>query len=222
MVRGKPVSFRAFDRDAEIDSSSRHLPHWFQVGVATFVTFRTFDSMPRDVVQRWHDEIAEWLRDNGHDGGVDPGQLPTPGSLPERLQAEYRRVRSRGWQGRLDQCHGQCVLRRPELARIVADTLLHFDGNRYDLDSFVVMPNHVHLIVQFRTGFHLRQQTESWLRFSATKINRRLGRKGAFWQAEPFDHLVRSERQFEYLQSYIQENPKKANLSKGEFIYWTR
>lgn len=217
----KGAVFHSFDPDAEIEFHRRHLPHWFQAGAATFVTFRTIDSMPREVVQRWHDEIASWLAANGHSADVESDALPDAESLPGRLQAEYRRVRTRGWHDRLDQCHGTCVLRHPMLASIVADTLLHFDRERYDLDCFVVMPNHVHLITQFRNGYTLKKQTDSWLRFSARKINRQLGQKGAFWQPEPFDHLIRSERQFQYLRNYIQSNPVLAGLRQNEFLYWT-
>ncbi|MCC7423890.1 MAG: transposase [Planctomycetaceae bacterium] len=103
----------------------------------------------------------------------------------------------------------------------MADALQHFDGRRYDMDSFVVMPNHVHLLVQFRPPTTLRGQTKSWLRFTALEINARLGRTGHFWQSEPFDHLVRSAEQFEYLRRYIEENPAKASLRAGEFIYWS-
>jgi REP element-mobilizing transposase RayT len=60
-------------------------------------------------------------------------------------------------------------------ARIVGDALQHFDGVRYDLDSFVVMPNHVHLLVQFRATFTLKAQSESWLRYSARKITNAWG-----------------------------------------------
>ena len=54
--------FRALDREAEIQISERHLPHWFQPGVAVFVTFRTADSMPASVIARWRDELGEWLK----------------------------------------------------------------------------------------------------------------------------------------------------------------
>ena len=216
----KRTVFHPFDRDAEIEFRSRHLPHWFQAGVATFVTFRTIDSMPRNVVRQWHDEILQWLGKNGFCPDGPPDRLPEIESLPGELQAEYRRVRNRGWQDHLDHCHGACVLRRPELARLVTESLLHFNAERYNLDCFVIMPNHVHLIVQFREGFTLRQQTDSWLRYSARQINLRLQRKGAFWQAEPFDHLIRSEMQFEYLRDYIRDNPQRAGLQTGKFVYW--
>jgi putative transposase len=84
------------------------------------------------------------------------------------------------------------------------------------------MPNHVHVLAQFRPPTMMRKQLESWLHFSATQINRRLGQSGRFWQSEPFDHLVRSAEQFEYLQRYIRENPAKAKLRAGEFLYWSR
>ena len=55
------VVFHALDRDAEIELSERNLPHWFQVDAAMFITFRTADSLPKEVVLRWHRELQEWL-----------------------------------------------------------------------------------------------------------------------------------------------------------------
>ncbi len=49
-----------------------------------------------------------------------------------------------------------------------------------------------------------------------------LGRSGELWQGEPFDHVVRSPEQFEYLQGYIDNNPLKAKLRDGEFTLWRR
>ena len=99
----------------------------------------------------------------------------------------------------MDSCQGQCLLKRPELAKIVADALLYFDGQRYRLGDFVVMPNHVHLLAAFSTAEALEAQCDSWLHFTAFQINRAIGEKGKFWQQEPFDHLVRSPEQYEYL-----------------------
>ena len=65
----------------------------------------------------------------------------------------------------------------------------------------------------------MRVQFDSWLKFSATKINRAIGRNGKFWQGDPFDHLVRSPEQYEYLRTYIAENPQKARLVEGEYLY---
>ena len=82
------------------------------------------------------------------------------------------------------------------------------------------MPNHVHVLIQVRHGYELRKQFREIQRFSAREINRHLARSGQLWQGEPFDHVVRSESQFEYLQQYINDNPAKARLQSGEFTLW--
>jgi type I restriction enzyme R subunit len=114
------------------------------------------------------------------------------------------------------------VLRRPELAGLVAKSLRHFDGERYLMLDFVVMPNHVHLLAAFPDEAAMLAQCESWKHYTATGINRALGQKGRFWQADAFDHLVRSERQFAYLRHYIADNPKKAGLRAGEYLHYSR
>jgi len=119
----------------------------------------------------------------------------------------------------LDSCQGRCLLRRPELARIVAESLVHFDGGRYRMGDFVVMPNHVHLLTVFPSAEAMKDQCDSWLHHTAVQINRCLREKGKFWQQEPFDHLVRSPEQYEYLRQYIADNPKKACLKEGEYFY---
>lgn len=172
--------------------------------------------MPAMVIRRWEQELSHWLATRGNDAS----ELKIS-SLPTSLQREYHRLRDRLWHRSLDECHGSCVLRNPLLARIVGDALLHFNEIRYDLDSFVVMPNHVHVLVQFRDGYTLKKQSFSWLRYTARKVNERLERSGAFWQAEPFDHLVRSAEQFKYLRRYLFENPQKAHLKMGEYLYWS-
>jgi type I restriction enzyme R subunit len=118
----------------------------------------------------------------------------------------------------LDSNQGRCVLRQPELAKIVADALMHFDGVRYRMGDFVVMPNHVHLLAAFSNTKSMETQFGSWMRFTARLINKAIDAKGHFWQQEPFDHLVRSVEQYEYLRSYIHNNPSKARLKKGEYL----
>jgi REP element-mobilizing transposase RayT len=212
-------TFGAFDPDAEVQRTQRYLPHWFQPGVTTFVTFRTADSFPKEVVERRKRELEDWLQRHGVSRA---DQLEFPSALSPDLEKEYRKLKAVTWHRDLDACHGACVLRDPRNAQIVADSLLHFDGDRYDLDSFVVMPNHVHLLVQFRLPTTVRSQTESWLHYTAVRINRNIGHTKTFWQSEPFDHLVRNAEQFQYLQDYIAENPQKAKLVAGEYLYWTR
>ncbi len=115
----------------------------------------------------------------------------------------------------LDKGWGACVLSRTELSKIVADSLMHFDGDRYHMGDFVVMPNHVHLLVCLINETDILDQCYSWKKFTAGKINKALGSSGRFWQEESFDHLVRSPEQFGAIQHYIADNPK--HLHEGEY-----
>jgi type I restriction enzyme R subunit len=113
-------------------------------------------------------------------------------------------------------------LRRSELAKIVADSLQYFDGDRYDLTDFIVMPNHVHVMVAFPDSTSLLKQCESWKHFTATKINTLLDAKGRFWQQDGFDHLIRSLEQFEYLRNYIATNGRRAGLKAEDYLHWSK
>jgi putative transposase len=111
------------------------------------------------------------------------------------------------------------LVKDPALARIVSDSLMHFDGTRYRMGDFVIMPNHFHALVVFGQPDDMERQFDSWLHWTATQINRRIGARGHFWQQEPFDLLVRSVDQYAYFRDYIRDNPSKANLREGEFFY---
>jgi len=95
----------------------------------------------------------------------------------------------------MDRGYGTCQLAQPEIAELVADALQHFDGERYLLGSFVIMPNHVHALVRPVMGHELSKILHSWKSFTATQANRRLQRTGTFWQEESFDHIVRDEQE---------------------------
>jgi REP element-mobilizing transposase RayT len=224
------LDFFPFDPMAEVERTDRNLPHWFQSGVAIFVTFRTIDSMPKEVLLRMQAELKDWIERQRLPAHVFDSFLSSIQnddrhrfeSLPFNVKREVSRYYNRLFMQSLDDCHGACELKNQQVAKVVSDALLCHNGSRYDLDSFVIMPNHVHAIVQFREGFNLAHIGQSWLRFTARKINPILIRKGAFWQPEPFDHLIRSPAQFSYYQNYIEFNPKKAKLRCNEFVYWSR
>jgi putative transposase len=212
--------FELFDPAEEYVVRRGVLPHWYQPGVTYFVTFRTEDSVPQSLLRAWHRRRDEWLR--RHD--IDPSRANWRALLsatPE-VDREYHTRFTRAFMGYLDHGYGACVLRQPRVAQIVADSLQHFDGERYDLSDFVVMPNHVHLLVCLLGDTKIEAQSHSWKKFTAGELNRLLGRRGRFWQEESFDHLVRSDDQHEYLQKYIAENPIKAGLREGEYLYWKR
>ncbi len=216
---GRKVDWFFFDPNTDWSESVRNLPHRDQTGALTFVTFRLADSMPKPVVTQWHSNIAQWLQERGL-GGKSVEDVLDSADVVCSVKQELRKFKYSKWHGHLDDCHGQCLLRKPELAAEVGNSLLHFDDQRYDIERFIVMPNHVHVLIQMRSGFDLRKQFREIQRFSARQINQLSGSSGDLWQGEPFDHVVRSEVQFLYLQKYICDNPVKGRVPAGEFLYW--
>jgi type I restriction enzyme R subunit len=78
------------------------------------------------------------------------------------------------------------------------------------------------LLAVFSTAEAMKEQCDSWLHYTALRVNQAIGEKGRFWQPEPFDHLVRSPKQYEYLRRYIADNPRRARLKLGEYYYRRR
>ncbi len=213
--------FHLFDPDGDVRIAQRRLPHWSQAGTICFITFRTCDSMPQAVLDAWFADRAQWLRTHGIDPD-DPHPMTALQALGRRTAREFLGQFWNRWHDALDAGHGACELRRGEHSAIIADSLHSFDGERYLLHDFVVMPNHVHALCSFADDEAMLRQCESWKRYTARRINERLGQRGRFWQKDAFDHLVRSEEQFEFLRRYIANNPKQAGLKVGEFVHYTR
>ena len=111
--------------------------------------------------------------------------------------------------------HGPTYLIRPEAAEVVASRIrMHAEQlKHYELHGWVVMPNHVHLLV---TPFvELRDLTRRLKGATARLVNLTLGRSGTLWQDECFDRLVRDEREFSRVLFYIENNPVKAGLVRS-------
>jgi REP element-mobilizing transposase RayT len=92
------------------------------------------------------------------------------------------------------------------------ETLLIFDGERYRLLAWVVMPNHVHVLVQLDQQHPLPKVLHSWKSYVANQANKILGRSGPFWQREYFDRFIRNEDHYRNAVRYIEDNPVKAGL----------
>jgi putative DNA methylase len=168
--------------------SRGYLPHWEAGETPQFITFRTADSLPKSLLEQWQAELAH---------------------LPMDQQTLERRQRI---EAALDQGRGACVLARAELATIVQEALQHFDGSRYRLHAWVIMPNHVHVLITPLAGHSLSDIVHSWKSFTAKRINKHLGTTGPFWQEEYFDRMIRDESHFAAVMDYIANNPVKAGL----------
>jgi type I restriction enzyme R subunit len=201
-------------QDFEVDEGAR--PHWAQAGTITFVTMRTADSIPREVIVRWNRQRLEYLRLRRiHCEDWRQGREALEANARWQFDKHFRRLR----EDHLDTCLGACPFRNRRAAESIRDALLHFDNERYLLGDFVVMPNHVHLLVAFPNAESMRKQCASWMRFTARQINEMNGSHGTLWQAEPFDHLVRTEDQLRFLREYIAQNPAKAKLPSTDYLY---
>jgi REP element-mobilizing transposase RayT len=127
----------------------------------------------------------------------------------------------------LDELHGDCWLRNPEIAQVVVDALKHFDKSRYHLYAWCVMPNHVHVVFKaISSGGKLDSDLipilHSWKSFTAHKANKLLKRNGEFWQSEYYDHLIRTEDEFSHYVAYTLDNPVKGKLcNKWHECPWT-
>ena len=197
--------FRAFDPHSELRRRKRNLPHWEQAGATYFVTFRLADAVPQNLLRQWKQELETWLEFH-----PEPWDTATKYEYQKRFQEERER-----W---LDQGYGECLFKQAAVATVIANSLRHFDSQRYVLDAFVVMPNHVHVLVQPTDSHSLAAILHSWKSFSAKEINRLLGRDGAVWQDENYDRIVRDFDELARYRSYIALNPAQAQLRACEFV----
>jgi REP element-mobilizing transposase RayT len=168
--------------------SRGYLPHFDGGEVTQAVTFRLVGSVPSDQIARWKVQLA----------------------LLPRVQAE-RRLRAR-MERYLDRHFHVAYLRDPQVGALVEGALLHFDHERYSLHGWVVMPNHVHVLLTPREDQSLSGIVKSWKSYTAKAANRILGRTGTFWQEDYFDRYTRNARHFGAVVEYIEYNPVGAGL----------
>ena len=201
-----PVTTRStpfFTPSDNIHIRERNLPHWQQDQKCFFVTWRLADSLPAHFLRSWKLEAEAWLKAQQH-------------PLSDTGKDEYHRLFSDRLDQELDAGHGSCLLREPASARIVASAMRHFDGQRYDLIAFVVMPNHVHVLFRMAPNEDLSKIIHSWKSFTAHEISKARKTEGAVWQDEYFDRIVRDEDHLQRLVAYIERNPEKAGLANIE------
>lgn len=161
-----------------------YLPHFDAGAIVQMVTFRLADSLPRAVYE---------------------SILATAATDADR----HVRV-----EGLIDRGRGACLLRNPENAAIVANALNHFDGERYRLLAWVIMPNHVHVLAEQIAAYSLSGVVHSWKSFTANEINKLRRSNSPVWAPDYHDRFVRNAEHYEHAVSYIEFNPVKAGLAQ--------
>jgi hypothetical protein len=143
------------------------LPHLKREGGAYFVTFRQAGTLPRDLLLRFKQEREAIVRQ------AEAAKRPL--TWPE--QEELFRWYASRVDKYLDAGHATCHLNNPEYADLVAGALGFFNGPRYELRAWVVMPNHAHVVVWPKSGHTLSDILHSWKSFTSHEINQRLRKK---------------------------------------------
>jgi menaquinone-specific isochorismate synthase len=185
-----------------------HLPHWTREGAIYAVTFRLADSLPAEVVAGWCEERRE----------IEARALRTGRELTEAETKRLDDLHSERVEAYLDSARGECWLGRPEIAQAVRDALFHFEGERYRLHAWCIMPNHVHLVIEPLGSWTLPELLHSLKSFTAKRANALLGRGGSFWQPESYDHLVRDEADYERAVEYVRANPDRVGLRDWRWV----
>jgi putative DNA methylase len=165
-----------------------YLPHLEAGQITQFITLRLYDSLPAAALAHLMARLTE---------------------IPEEQRSAYTRARIHKW---LDSGYGSCMLRHPDVAEVVQSALQYFHPTRYQLLSWCIMPNHLHLLVEIDQPISLGRMMHSLKSFSAKEANRVLGRQGPFWYPEYFDRYIRSAQHQETVVNYIHENPVRAGL----------
>lgn len=163
-----------------------YLPHFDAPNVTQFITFQLYDSFPVTRRPEWETILRE-----------------PDGSLKRKKLEEW-----------LDRGHGDCWLGRHDVAELVEKVLLEADGRDYGMLAWVVMPNHVHLVMDV-WEMPLAKLIGSWKGKSSRLANAPLRRNGKFWQEDYYDTLIRDEAHLKRAIRYTEQNPVKAFLTKA-------
>ncbi len=200
----------------------RHLPHWFVPEAFLFVTYRLEGTIPRAV-----------LDDTKARKQLALGQQTTPGLTAAAQRERVHKLFFAEYDRYLDNNREIQWLAEPRVAAAIRENLYHHRGAKYELLSYCVMPNHVHVL--FRPNLDdgadggdakpgtvgdekpdrlskLARIMHSLKSYTASQANKILGRCGTFWQDESYDHWVRDEDELERIVAYIAANPVKAGL----------
>ncbi len=141
-----------------------YIPHFDGGQVSQFLTFRLFDSLPQSVIEKWREETS-------------------------KLGEEGKTIFRKNVENYLHRGSGSCLLKDERIAKLTEDSLLFHHTRKYNLIAWVIMPNHIHFLATPLENIGLSAIAHSIKSYTAHEANRVLGRRGQFWQHEPFDPL---------------------------------
>lgn len=195
-----PISYYYFNPDGCVEKGvAGDLPHWFQRQAMQFVTFRLADSLPQLKLRKLKLARETWMREH-------------PEPWDEETRRMYHRLFTNLIEKWSDAGYGACVMRDERVANIVAQVLEYFEGQRYRLISYVVMPNHVHVLFVPCEGYTVNSIVYSWKSYMTRSINALLHRTGRLWQREYFDTMIRNGKHCGNVIAYICKNNERGGV----------
>jgi putative transposase len=196
-------------RFGEINIRQRgHIPHWEKDSGLYFITFRLADSLPNSVLEK----ITERQRILSAAKQTGAHLLPSQ----KVMVAEFSTAKLEEY---FDRGAGCCALRDPTVAELMANALRFWEGKRYRLLAWCVMPNHVHVVCRLLPAQELSKVLQGWKSFTARRTNVILDRKGAFWQREYYDRLIRDREELARALRYVERNPERAGLKGWKWVW---
>lgn len=191
-------------------SYRRNLPHIQPADATLFITIRLAGSLPKNVLEELHQEQIRMEQ-----------YVKCIKNSSEQNRRRYRNQRL--WFAKYDSYldsakTGPTWLNEPQIAQIVYDSILHLHNKVYELDTFTIMPSHLHIVFKPLVEpdailpYSLAKIMHSLKRYTAREANKILDRTGKFWQHESYDHVVRDEEERQRIIRYILNNPVKAGL----------
>lgn len=212
----QPTEHGRLGKGPALTGPEAHSPHWWDRGMlphvespelTQHVTFHLLDALPLQVVLRWKAELDQ----------LHPSHRST--EKRRRLQAY------------LDAGHGSCALRDPRAAELTQRALLHFQGARYLLHAWCIMPNHVHVLFQTLPGWTMSRLVWSWKSYTGRLIGQlglmaagsprsddqygsthASGAPNKIWHRDYFDRYMRDRHHLAQVIDYIHHNPVQAGL----------
>jgi 1-hydroxy-2-methyl-2-(E)-butenyl 4-diphosphate synthase len=191
--------------------TSTFLPHYRIPGATYVVTIRVKDSLPAFVLKDYEQKKSILLEQVAKEK-QRVGSRDASDSL-WKLHAEIQTLTETIIEPALHAADGPKPLADPEIAGMMVRALKHFDGERYHLLAWSVMPNHVHALITPHEGQELEKILQAMKTHTAKEANRILGKTGTFWQEEYYDHIVRDGEDLKHQVRYVLRNPDKGKCS---------
>jgi hypothetical protein len=202
MVRGNEDNA---EKDSGSGTDAAVIRCWRPLEPTMLATFRLADAVPQEAVERWRFVRDEWLRSR-------------PEPWDENGEWEYHRNVFGSLNRWLDALRGECLLRSPAAASLLAESLHFGDGREYRQYGWVVMPNHVHVLFSVLGKTDPDWQVRQWKGIAARRIQRFLGGQRKIWEDGWHGRMIRSAGQFVWSARMIRQEPVKARLRPAEYI----